>query len=102
TIKNETIPEKPENETIKNETIPEKPENETIKNETIPENNNTTENSYETIYTIPVNNSTETNLTDINEKNQQEDIDIQKSTGNPLLILLILLGIIGFCPLKRD
>ena len=57
---------------------------------------------YETIYTIPVNNSTETNLTDINEKNQQEDIDIQKSTGNPLLILLILLGIIGFCPLKRD
>ena len=76
-------------------------ENETIKNETIPENN-TTENSYETIYTIPVNNSTETNLTDINEKNQQEDIDIQKSTGNPLLILLILLGIIGFCPLKRD
>ncbi|MBO6111108.1 MAG: hypothetical protein J6P12_09655, partial [Methanobrevibacter sp.] len=104
-----TTQEKPENETIKNETIPEnnnttqeKPENETIKNETIPENNNTTENSYETIYTIPVNNSTETNLTDINEKNQQEDIDIQKSTGNPLLILLILLGIIGFCPLKRD
>ena len=98
------------NETIKNETTPENnttennnttTENETIKNETIPENN-TTENSYETIYTIPVNNSTETNLTDINEKNQQEDIDIQKSTGNPLLILLILLGIIGFCPLKRD
>ena len=98
------------NETIKNETTPENnttennnttTENETIKNETIPENN-TIENSYETIYTIPVNNSTETNLTDINEKNQQEDIDIQKSTGNPLLILLILLGIIGFCPLKRD
>ena len=131
TTENETIPEKPENNTTENETIPEKPENnttennntttenETIKNETIPENNttennntttenetipenNTTENSYETIYTIPVNNSTETNLTDINEKNQQEDIDIQKSTGNPLLILLILLGIIGFCPLKRD
>ena len=101
TENNNTTQEKPENETIKNETIPEKPENETIKNETIPENN-TTENSYETIYTIPVNNSTETNLTDINEKNQQEDIDIQKSTGNPLLILLILLGIIGFCPLKRD
>ena len=96
TIKNETIPEKPQNETIKNETIPEKPENETM-----PENNKT-ENNYETIYTIPVNNSTETNLTDINEKNQQEDIDIQKSTGNPLLILLILLGIIGFYPLKRD
>ena len=102
TIKNETIPEKPENNTTENNnTTQEKPENETIKNETIPENN-TTENSYETIYTIPVNNSTETNLTDINEKNQQEDIDIQKSTGNPLLILLILLGIIGFCPLKRD
>ena len=70
-------------------------------NETMPENNKT-ENNNETIYTIPVNNSTETNLTDINEKNQQEDIDIQKSTGNPLLILLILLGIIGFYPLKRD
>ena len=104
TTENETIPEKPENNTTENNnttTENETIKNETIKNETIPENN-TTENSYETIYTIPVNNSTETNLTDINEKNQQEDIDIQKSTGNPLLILLILLGIIGFCPLKRD
>ena len=81
---NETTPENPKNET--NETTPENPKNETN----------------ETIYTIPVNNSTETNLTDIIEENQREDINIRKSTGNPLVILLVLLGIIGFYPLKRD
>ena len=81
---NETTPKNPKNET--NETTPENPKNETN----------------ETIYTIPVNNSTETNLTDIIEENQREDINIRKSTGNPLVILLVLLGIIGFYPLKRD
>ena len=74
------------NDNNTNETTPENPKNETN----------------ETIYTIPVNNSTETNLTDIIEENQREDINIRKSTGNPLVILLVLLGIIGFYPLKRD
>ena len=102
--------------TIENETIPEN--NTTTENETIPENNtllenqmnrteieNTENNASEentTLTTIPVDNSTEENVSSIMNNNPKEHTSIESKTGNPLVMLLILLGIIGFYPLKRD
>ena len=51
---------------------------------------------------IPVDNSTQGNSTTIMEENPKEDVSIENKTGNPLVMLLILLGIIGFYPMKRD
>ena len=64
------------------------------------ENNASEENT--TLTTIPVDNSTEENVSSIMNNNPKEHTSIESKTGNPLVMLLILLGIIGFYPLKRD
>ncbi|MBR0270790.1 MAG: hypothetical protein IJQ68_02190 [Methanobrevibacter sp.] len=85
------------------------PENNTTQNETIPQNNTTTENKQNetsednsSLISIPMDNSTKENATTIIEENPKEEVSVENKTGNPLVMLLILLGIIGFCPLKRD
>ena len=65
------------------------------------ENNTSEENT--ALTRIPVvDNSTEENVSSMMNNNPKEDTSIESKTGNPLAILLILLGIIGFYPLKRD
>ena len=65
------------------------------------ENNDSEENT--TLTRIPVvDNSTEENVSSMMNNKPKEHASIESKTGNPLAILLILLGIIGFYPLKRD
>ena len=82
--------------------IPENNTNQTNNNTTTENNTNQALEDSSSLVSIPVDNSTHENATTLIEENPKDEVSIENKTGNPLVMLLILLGIIGFYPMKRD
>ena len=85
-----------------NNTTTENNTNQTNNNTTTENNTNQALEDSSSLVSIPVDNSTHENATTLIEENPKDEVSIENKTGNPLVMLLILLGIIGFYPMKRD